>query len=51
VNTNFSLIQHHGYSLRDVEGMIPYEREIYIGMLARYLEKTKKEIENLKNRR
>lgn len=30
-------MQHHGYSLTELEGMIPWEREIYIGLLIQYL--------------
>ena len=40
-------MQHHKYSLSDIENMIPWEREIYIGMLLKYLkderERTQKE--------
>ena len=43
--TNFSLMQHHKYSLGDIEGMIPWERDIYVKMLLEYLEKLKEERE------
>jgi len=43
--TNFSLMQHHKYSLSDIEGMIPWERDIYVKMLLEYLEKLRKEQE------
>ena len=36
--TNFALIQHHKYSLTELENMIPWEREVYIGLLMNYLE-------------
>jgi len=26
-------MQHHNYSLGDIEGLIPWEREIYVQML------------------
>jgi hypothetical protein len=35
---NFALMQHHKYSLTELEGMIPFEREIYVNMLMNYLE-------------
>lgn len=41
--TNFSLMNHHKYNLSDVEGMIPWERDIYVKMLIDYLEKLKEE--------
>jgi hypothetical protein len=42
--TNFSLMQHHKYSLTELENMIPWEKEIYITLLQQYIEE-----ENLKN--
>ncbi len=41
--TNFSLMQHHKYSLSDIDGMIPWERDIYVKMLVEYLEKLEEE--------
>ena len=35
---NFSLIQHHKYSLTEIENLMPWERDIYVGMLQQYLE-------------
>jgi hypothetical protein len=35
---NFALVQHHKYSLTEIEEMIPFEREIYVNMLMSYLE-------------
>ena len=31
--TNFAMVQHHKYSLTEIENMMPWEREIYVGML------------------
>jgi hypothetical protein len=45
---NFNLMQHHGYSLAEVENMIPWEREVYIQMLIGHL---KKEQERKQNRK
>jgi hypothetical protein len=42
--TNFALVQHHKYSLTELENMIPWEREVYISLLQQYIEE-----ENLKN--
>ena len=39
----FSLMQHHKYSLTELENMIPWEREIYVSLLQQYIEE-----ENLK---
>jgi len=44
--TNFQLIQHHKYSLSDLNEMIPWERNVYIELLANYLEKEAKRLES-----
>jgi len=31
------LIQHHKYSLTEIENMIPWERDIYVQMLVDYI--------------
>ena len=38
---NFALMQHHKYSLTEIENMIPWEREVYISLLQNYLEEQK----------
>jgi len=40
---NFALMQHHKYSLTELENMIPWEREVYVSLLQQYIEE-----ENLK---
>jgi len=42
--TNFALMQHHKYSLKELEDMLPWEREIYITMLAQYIEEENEKI-------
>jgi len=39
--TNFSLMQHHKYSLTELENMVPWEREIYVTLLLQHLEEEK----------
>tara|TARA_R100000455_G_scaffold18424_1_gene9062 strand:- start:140 stop:325 length:186 start_codon:yes stop_codon:yes gene_type:complete len=39
--TNFALIQHHKYSLTELENMIPWERDIYLTLLQQYIEEEK----------
>jgi len=45
---NFALMQHHKYSLTELEYMIPWEREIYVDLLLNHLkeEKEKQQREN-----
>jgi len=40
-------MQHHNYSLSDLENMMPWEREIYVDMLVTYI---KEENEKAKQR-
>jgi len=40
---NFALMQHHKYSLTELENMIPWEKEVYVALLKQYIEE-----ENLK---
>ena len=35
---NFALMQHHKYSLTEIENMMPWERDIYIALLQQYIE-------------
>ena len=37
--TNFALMQHHKYSLSELDDMIPWERLIYVNMLINFIEK------------
>ena len=39
--TNFALIQHHKYSLTELENMIPWKRDIYLTLLQQYIEEEK----------
>jgi hypothetical protein len=39
------MIQHHNWSLTELENMLPWEREIYVGMLVKHLEDEKVEHE------
>ena len=41
---NFALMQHHKYSLWDIENMLPWERDIYVSLLQQHIEE-----ENAKN--
>lgn len=49
-NTNFSLMYHHNFSLTELEAMIPFERSVYVELLANYLEKKRLEYEQKKNK-
>tara|TARA_Y100000287_G_C14178105_1_gene333438 strand:+ start:279 stop:440 length:162 start_codon:yes stop_codon:yes gene_type:complete len=40
--TNFALMQHHKYSLSEIENMMPWERQVYTSLLMQHLEQLKK---------
>ena len=44
--TNFNLMQHHKYSLSELDNMIPFEREIYVQLLIQHI---KEENERLRD--
>jgi len=46
-NENFSMMQHHKYSLTEIENMIPWEREIYVGLLLNWIEEENKRIKKM----
>jgi hypothetical protein len=37
-------MQHHKYSLTELENMIPWERDVYVGMLIQYIEEENQKI-------
>jgi hypothetical protein len=45
---NFALMQHHNYSLTELENMIPFERDIYVTFLKNFLEEQEERQKNAK---
>lgn len=43
--TNFALMQHHNYTMADIENWLPFERDIYVQMLVEHLKEEKKKME------
>ena len=37
MRTMFAMMQHHKYSLSDLNNMIPWEREIYLTLLMQWI--------------
>tara|TARA_B100001989_G_C24533553_1_gene463034 strand:+ start:234 stop:425 length:192 start_codon:yes stop_codon:yes gene_type:complete len=50
--TNFALMQHHKYSLTELENMIPWERDVYVNLLMAFIqeEERRQKSEENKNR-
>tara|TARA_A100001234_G_C12637878_1_gene390780 strand:- start:1814 stop:1993 length:180 start_codon:yes stop_codon:yes gene_type:complete len=42
---NFAMMQFHKYSLTELENLMPWERDIYVGLLQQHIED-----ENLKEK-
>jgi len=39
-------MQHHKYSLAEIDEMIPFEREIYVSLLTNFLEEERSRLES-----
>lgn len=39
------MMQHHKYSLTEIENMIPWERDIYVSLLKNHVEEENKRME------
>ena len=39
------MMQHHKYSLTELENMMPFEREIYLGLLEQHIREENERIE------
>lgn len=37
----FAMAQHYGYSIGDIESLLPFERDIFVDMLVEFIKKQK----------
>ncbi len=44
------MMQHHNYSLIELEEMIPWERDIYVGLLMNFIKEEQERIKKEKDR-
>ena len=44
------MMQHHKYSLTELNEMLPWEREVYIAMLIEYIKEENEKIKQLNNK-
>ena len=42
---NWNMMFHHNFNLTEIENMMPWEREIYIGLTMNYIEEENERIE------
>ena len=50
MTTSFAMMQHHKYSLTEIENMMPWERDIYVDMLVEYIKEENKRIKERQQR-
>mgnify|MGYP003352851649 FL=1 len=44
-------MQHHKYSLTELESMLPWERDIYVAMLIQFIEEENQKIKEKQNQK
>jgi len=44
------MMQHHGYSLTELDNMVPWEREIYVSLLTDWIEEENERLKNEQRR-
>ena len=44
------MMQHHKYSLTELDNMMPWEREIYIGLLMQFLKEEEERVKEEKRK-
>jgi len=49
MHTNFAMMQHHNYSLTELETMIPWERDVYVNLLLKHLKEEKERQDKQRN--
>lgn len=51
IMVNFNMVQHHNYSLSDLEAMLPWERSVYVEALSKYIEDENRRLKELENKK
>ena len=51
IQTNFSLLQHHKWSLADIESLMPWEKYIYVDLLNEFLREEEDKAKQRENER
>ena len=49
MTTSFAMMQHHKYSLTELEEMLPWERDVYLNMLLQHIEDENMRMRHSKN--
>ena len=48
--TNFALMQHHKYSLNEIDNLIPWERDIYVNLLIAHINEVEQQRKQAQNK-
>tara|TARA_B100000287_G_scaffold97188_2_gene89221 strand:- start:3350 stop:3535 length:186 start_codon:yes stop_codon:yes gene_type:complete len=48
--TNFALMQHHKYSLTELENMMPWERDVYVNLLIAHIQEEERRQKSEENK-
>ena len=49
--STFAMVQHHKWSLTEIEDMLPYERDIYVTMLTNWVKEENEKMKQLNQSR
>ena len=44
------MVQHHSYSLTELENMLPWERDVYVGLTTNFLQEEAERLEQERNK-
>ena len=45
------MMQHHNYSLTELDNMIPWERDVYVNLLIKYIQEENERTKREQNKR
>ena len=49
--TNFALMQHHKYSLTELDNLVPWERQVYLDLLLKHIEEENERVKEYNRNR
>tara|TARA_R110000765_G_scaffold168131_1_gene273182 strand:- start:158 stop:337 length:180 start_codon:yes stop_codon:yes gene_type:complete len=49
IKTNFAMVQHHGWSLDEIESLMPWERDVYLMLLNEHVEEENERMQKEQN--
>lgn len=49
--TNFALMHHHKWALDHIDGLIPWEKDLYVDLLAQHIKEEEMRMQQMQNDR